>query len=214
MRLLCISTAFSNTDIALNFDGVRAYHSADSNAKQSENALVNIDVLLKEKKIDISQIECMSVVVGPGSFTGIRIGLGLVKGMSVAKPSLKLIGICSLDLMAHIYVLQSKPQNDFWCVINALSGNIFACKYNAQGKRCLEPKMLTGEELASLSGIIVGLKDENLSICSDYIEFTPKYLLSLSEQYYNENKFTPENELLPIYLRKSQAEQNYADKKN
>ena len=214
MKLLCISTAFKNTDVALCYDEKRAYICGDSNAKQSENALVIIDKLLKDNNIDITQIQCVAVVVGPGSFTGIRIGLGLVKGMSMAKPDLKLIGICSLDLMAHIFANQSKTKNDFWCVINALSGNIFACQYSCNGERITQPKMLSGDELSQLSGTVVGLKDENLGICNDFVEFLPQTLLSLSEKYYNKNKFTPENLLLPIYLRKSQAEQNYADKKD
>ncbi len=213
MKLLCISTAFSSTDIALIVDGKCTFQSVKSNAKQSENALLAIDEVLKVGNIDITEIDCVSVVVGPGSFTGIRIGLGLVKGMSIAKPSLKLIGICSLDLMAHIFATSNNPKSDFWCTINALSGNIFACHYDSKGERLTEPTMLTGEQLTILSGIVVGLKDENLDICNIFVEFSPQSLLSLSEKYYNDGKFISENQLLPIYLRKSQAEQN-ADKKD
>ena len=213
MKLLCISTAFKNTDIALCVDGNRLYKSIDSNAKQSENALVAIDEVLKHSKLDISDIDTVAVVVGPGSFTGIRIGVGLVKGMSLAKPDLKLISICSLDLMAHIHA-DSSAKNEFWCVINALSGNIFACKYDQKGERLTQPTMLTGDEISCLNGDVVGLKDENLGMCNNFVEFSSESLLSLAEKYYSKNEFTPENLLLPIYLRKSQAEQAYADKKD
>ena len=145
----------------------------------------------------------MAVVVGPGSFTGIRIGVGLVKGMYMANKNLKLVSICSLDLMAHIFA-QTNPKKEFWCIIDALSGNIFVCKYNEKGERLTEPKMLTGDNINELSGTIVGLKSDNLDISTNQIEFTPQALMSLALCKIKNNEFTEENKLLPIYLRKSQ----------
>ena len=207
MRLLAISTAFSNSDIAISFDEKEDYISYSSNAKHSENALVCVDNLLQKNNIDIADMQCMAVVVGPGSFTGIRIGIGLVKGMYVAKPTLKLISIVSLDLMANIY--KQRAKSDFCCVIDGLSGNFFVCNYDKNGNRKSQPQMLTEIDQST----IVGLKNENLSFCTDFIEFTPQNLLAYAKQLYQNNVFTPESELLPLYLRKSQAEMNY-DKKN
>lgn len=203
MNILALNTAFSNSDVAVLYDNKKDYVSLDSNAKQSENILVCVDNLLKKQNADIQNIDVMSVVVGPGSFTGIRIGVGLVKGMSVAKPSLKLVGICSLDLMAYSF---ENPKSDFWCVLNALSGNLFACKYSSQRKRLCEPKMLDSKEIGELSGTVVGLKQENLEVCTHFVEFNPQTLLEYTLSECLENNFVSENNLLPIYLRKSQAE--------
>ena len=205
MKVLALNTAFSNSDVALFYDDKKDYVSLESSAKQSENVLVCTDNLLKRNNISIKDIDTMAVVVGPGSFTGIRIGVGLVKGMYMANKNLKLVSICSLDLMAHIFA-QTNTKKEFWCIIDALSGNIFVCKYNEKGERITEPQMLTGDNINELSGTIVGLKSDNLDISTNQIEFTPQALMSLALCKIKNNDFTEENKLLPIYLRKSQAE--------
>lgn len=214
MKVLALNTAFANSDIAVDIDGKKDYISHSSSAKQSENALVCIDDLLIKNKTTIQDIDAISVVIGPGSFTGIRIGVGLVKGMAVAKPELKLIDICSLDLLAYTYYTQTNNQ-EFICALDALSGNIFVCSYK-NAERVSEPKMLTGDELDSLSGTIVGYKKENLDFCTDFVEFSPQMLLDYTNYKIKNNMFVSEQNLLPLYLRKSQAEVglNNANKKN
>lgn len=204
MKVLALNTAFANSDIAVDIDGTKDFISHSSSAKQSENALVCIDELLKRNNTKIQNIDTMSVVIGPGSFTGIRIGVGLVKGMAVAKPSVKLIGICSLDLLAYTFFTQTQC-NEFSCVLDALSVNIFVCSYK-NGERTSEPKMLTGDELDNLKGKVVGLKAENLDFCTDFVEFNPQMLMEYTEQKIEQNEFVDEANLLPLYLRKSQAE--------
>ncbi len=214
MKVLALNTAFANSDIAVDIDGKKDYISHSSSAKQSENALVCIDELLKRNNTKIQNIDIMAVVIGPGSFTGIRIGVGLVKGMAVAKPSIKLVGICSLDLLAYTYYSQTNCK-DFSCVLDALSGNIFVCSYE-NGKRSSDPKMLTGEELDNLKGTVVGLKAENLDFCTDFVDFNPQMLLEYANYKITNNEFVDESNLLPLYLRKSQAEAGLdgANKKN
>ena len=215
MRVLALNTAFSNSDVALFYDEKIDYISLESSAKQSENVLVCTNDLLTRNKVKIQDIDTMAVVVGPGSFTGIRIGVGLVKGMYTANKNIKLVSICSLDLMAHIFN-KTNSNNEFWCVLDALSGNIFVCKYNKKGERLTEPQMLTGENINELCGIVVGLNSDNLDICTEQIEFSPQTLMSYALQKIKNNDFTEENKLLPIYLRKSQAEIGLenANKKN
>ena len=204
MKILALNTAFSNSDVALMFDNQTDYISLNSSAKQSENILVCTNNLLSKNNVNIQEIDSIAVVVGPGSFTGIRIGVGLVKGIYAAKQNLKLISICSLDLMAHIY-LKINPNSDFWCALDALSGNIFVCKYS-NGKREEEPQMLTMENLDKISGTVVGLKGESIELCNCFVEFTPQTLLGYAVDKFNNNDFVTENNLVPLYLRKSQAE--------
>ena len=210
MKLLSINTAFSNSDVALFNENKISTLTLPSSAKQSENILVAIDELLTKNSVDIKDIDTMACVVGPGSFTGVRIGIGLIKGIKMAKKDLKLISICSLDYMAYI----SKPQacDDFWCVLNALSGYVFACKYNKEGQRLLEPKMFMGEDIEKISGKVFGLYDENMEIATDKIKFDANSLLDYSKYLDDKNIYCEENNFLPIYLRKSQAEAQLDDK--
>ena len=205
MKLLALNTAFSNSDIAISLDGKVDFVSHSSSAKQSENALVCINELLSKNNAKIQDIDTMAVVIGPGSFTGIRIGMGLVKGMAVAKESLKLIGICSLDLLAFEYLEKNKNAGEFTGVLDALSGNLFVCTYQGN-KRTSQPKMLTGDDYDNLTGTIIGLKSENLGFCTDFVEFSAQNLLNFATIKAKNNEFVSEQNLLPLYLRKSQAE--------
>ncbi|MBO5884801.1 MAG: tRNA (adenosine(37)-N6)-threonylcarbamoyltransferase complex dimerization subunit type 1 TsaB [Clostridia bacterium] len=203
MNILALNTAFSNSDVALLIDDKKDYISLDSSAKQSENILVCTHKLLEQNNAKVQDIQVMSVVVGPGSFTGIRIGVGLVKGMHLAKKDIKLISVCSLDLMAYIYAKQ-QPNSNYCCVIDALSGNLFVCEYK-NGQRVSEPTMLTDtEEL--IGKTVVGLKNEYLDFCTVKVEFSPEMLLEYTIEQCNKGNFVEESNLLPIYLRKSQAE--------
>ncbi len=203
MNILALNTAFTNSDVAVLYNDKKDYISLDSSAKHSENILVCVDDLLKKNNAKIQDIDVMSCVVGPGSFTGVRIGVGLIKGMYVVKPELKLISICSLDLMAYV---NKDAKGEFWCVLDALSGNIFVCKYDKNGNRLTEPTMLTGENIDTINGEIIGLNQENLGFCNKFVEFSSQLLLDYTIQKVNQNAFVEENNFLPIYLRKSQAE--------
>ena len=204
MRLLAINIAFSNSDVAICFDETKNYKTLPSSAKQSENILCAVDELLVQNSIKIQDIDIMACVVGPGSFTGIRIGVALVKGMYKAKKSIKLISICSLDLMANM--AKTQTNEDFWCVINALSGNLFACKYSKDGERITQPKMIFGDDIEQIKGVVFGLNNENLDIVTKSLKFDAQCLLDYAMILAEQEKFVPENEFLPIYLRKSQAE--------
>lgn len=211
MRILCINTAFANSDVAIKFDETVDSIVLPSSAKQAENILCAVDELVSKNNINVQQFDAMSCVVGPGSFTGVRIGVGLIKGMKLANPKIKLVSICSLDFMAYIWS-KKQPTGEYWCVLNALSGNIFACKYDKQGNRLTQPKMMFGEELADIKGQVVGLVDENIELATDNIKLDALSLLDFSEHKYDSNDFVSESEFLPIYLRKSQAESQLEQK--
>lgn len=205
MNTLVINTAFSKTYVALSSSLGKFYSSLDSCSKQSENVLVCIDELLSLHSISIKDISTLGVVVGPGSFTGIRIGVALAKGMASAK-DINLISICSLDLMAYKFA-KCNLENNFTCILNALSGYFYICHYNKNGKPLSKPELITTADI-NKNEQYVGEINENLLFCENFIEFDSESLLELTLLYLNQNKIVSEPDLLPIYLRKSQAEEN------
>ena len=175
----------------------------DSSLKQSENILGLIDECLKQAKISVNELNAIACVIGPGSFTGIRIGAGLAKGICFAKQEIKRIPINSLDLVAYSFS-KTNPNKEFWVCLNALSGNIFACKYSACGNKLVDYTLISGEALNQIGGLVVGILDENLEICNNKIELNSQDLLEYATNLYSTQK---ENlDFVPLYLRKSQAE--------
>ncbi len=211
MNILCLNTSFSETYVAVKTNQNVSVKSMDSSLKQSENVLGAVDECLSKTNITPKNLDVISCVIGPGSFTGIRIGASLVKGICMACPNIKKIAINSLDLLAFEYIQTYAPNDDFNVVLNGLSGNIFMCKYNKDGKELLPSCMLFGDEINTLKGDIVGLKEENLDICNKFVEFDCNNLLKFTLQKIDAQEYSAD--FVPLYLRKSQAEAEL-DKKN
>jgi tRNA threonylcarbamoyl adenosine modification protein YeaZ len=90
----------------------------------SERVLTTIDSLLKFLDIDISDINLFVSSIGPGSFTGIRIGLSLIKGFgSTAKKPI--IGVSSLDALA----MEFRKEGKFCSFIEGRKNEVFYCEY-------------------------------------------------------------------------------------
>ena len=70
--------------------------------------------------------------------------------------------------------------------------------------------MVDSESYQAIRETKVGLKEENLG--DTELEPSPEELLELSEKYYSEGKFVSDSELIPLYLRKSQAEVSLENK--
>ncbi len=211
MNVLCLNTAFSQTYVVVKKDNTIVDKNMDSSLKQSENVLGAVDYCLKSANLQIQNLNYISCVVGPGSFTGIRIGASLCKGFCMACQNVKKIEVCSLDLVAHTFVKQSSPESNFFVALNGLSGNVFTCKFNSVGERLCEPYMASGDQIENIKGIVVGLKEEMFEICNNFVDFSTTDLLEYSLKKIQKQELSAD--FVPTYLRKSQAEAEL-DKKN
>lgn len=208
--MIAISTAYKEALIAIKHDDKENYKALDSNCKHAENILYNWDEMLDEINFDIKDNDVFSVVVGPGSFTGIRIGIALIKGFYSAHKT-KLIGLTTFDLLAYCYLKYNKPKNDFYCVINALSGLYYVCKFDQEGKKISQEMVINQEEYDKLECDKVGLEEEAIGDIN--VRPHPQDLLELSESFKDKGEFIEESKLIPLYLRKSQAEASLENKK-
>ncbi len=73
--------------------------------RHSERLIPNIDWLLQEAGIDIGQLTGLAVTIGPGSFTGLRIGLSTVKTFA-QELKIPVLGISTLDVLAYMLYRQ------------------------------------------------------------------------------------------------------------
>lgn len=203
--MIAISTAFPNALVGIDIAGIQDFASLEASAKQSENILKTIDDLLKRNDLTIKDNDAFGIVVGPGSFTGLRIGLALIKGFCAGlSKDCKVVPISSLDFMAFKYLKANNPKSNFVCVINALSGLYFICEYTSDGKKVGQERLIDSVELDSIKLLKVGLKGEG--ICEIEVVLTAEGLLQLANNLIKEDKQVDIKSLAPVYLRKSQAE--------
>lgn len=100
MKILAYDTSSDLLTIAL-FENERkiAEWEAHSFARHSSTLVPSIDKLLKERRISLSDIEVLAVGLGPGSFTGLRVGVASAKVFAYIQ-KMKIVGVPSLEAMA------------------------------------------------------------------------------------------------------------------
>jgi tRNA threonylcarbamoyladenosine biosynthesis protein TsaB len=100
MKCLAVNTATTVLSLALVEDGQTLHLFESRETRDQGNLLIkNIQETLKEHKLRFDDLGLLAVVTGPGSFTGIRIGLSAMRGLSLASKK-PLVGISSFDMFA------------------------------------------------------------------------------------------------------------------
>lgn len=205
--ILAINTAFMEANIGLVLDdGRRILRTIDAKTKHSENVLKEIDGILEEANVKIGDIENFSVVVGPGSFTGLRIGVAIIKAIGVVSEKAKFFPVSSLELMAYIYSQTNK--NSFQTVLNALSNFFFVADFDKNGIKIGNERMIEKCELEKNKEKKVCLEGDLDLDGADYVKITTPHLLDYSEFLVKEGRSLSATEIVPLYLRPSQAEAN------
>lgn len=212
MNILCLNTAFPEAHIALSFGDKAYFERTDANSKHSENLLSSIEFLfekiIKDNKLKINSneflknIDIVSVVIGPGSFTGLRISIATVKALLVTNPKIKLITLNSLELIANEYAQKNKINKNIFPLIDALSGLYYIAEFDKNLNCVTSPKMIKESQLKTYKNII----SNDSSLSNNFVNLTPETLLDLTRQKLDLKNFISENELYPLYLRPSQAE--------
>lgn len=127
--LLAIDTATRNASVALyNADGVQAettWRSRENHTVELTQQIVHVMELAKAEKKDLQVI---GVALGPGSFTGLRVGMSVAKGFAFAL-KIPILGIPTLDAIAHAYVSQSLP---VYAILAAGRGRYSVARYSVR----------------------------------------------------------------------------------
>lgn len=190
MKILTIDVTGANLIVAA-YDGKNVAEKSSLNETKKHNSLVMpyIDFVLNELNLKIGDIDVFSCVVGPGSFTGIRIGIATIKALSFAtkKP---VVAIGALEAVAF-----NKNDEEFYVTIDALHNNCYAAKYNNCWKNEVLKTYTTYQDLDNL----------NVKYYKKEGDLKGKDLIDITLEKIKDNNYST---LEPLYLRKSQAERD------
>ena len=226
--LLTIQTASPAGSLALS-DGERllAEINLDVRKTPTEWLLPMIEDLLTKAELGKGDLDAIAVVRGPGSFTGLRVGLATAKGLSLAADC-PLLGVSSLQCLAMQLPFTRLPV----CVmLDARKQEVYAASYTWQAglpqpdaEECvIKPEKLlseiSGETLFVGNGALV-YRSLIVRQLSERAHFAPAFLnlpragaaavLALHE--WNSGRTFSADELMPLYLRPSDAELNFKTK--
>ena len=153
MLLLGLDTATSAITVAVSdHDTVLASFLAVDARRHGELLAPAIERVLAEAKVLIGDLEAVAVGVGPGPYTGLRVGVvtALAIGDALGVPA---HGVCTLDVLAS----QARDGAPFTVVTDARRREVFWASYDAQAQRITGPAVARPADVAAtVSGRIVG----------------------------------------------------------
>jgi tRNA threonylcarbamoyladenosine biosynthesis protein TsaB len=227
MKILSIETSTMLGGIAIIDDtsGLIAEARLNIKSTHSERLMTEIDHILKQSGLEVSDIDVFAVAIGPGSFTGLRIGLSTVKGFSyvsgkpiVAVPTLEALAwhfsycrypVCTmLDARKkEVYSALFKWENN--CFIRLID------EVSTKVSRLLEDNNFLSDEKVVFTGegallyrdkIKEILKEKAIFATADKLVPSPANVAQIGMIKAEKGEFSEPVNLVPFYIRKSEAE--------
>ena len=228
MKILALETSTKVGSVAITEgEHLIAEYILNVISTHSERLLPSIDQILKDSKLSIREIDGFAISLGPGSFTGLRIGISTVKGLAFAAGK-RVAGIPTLDVLAHNLAYT----HCMVCpIIDARKGEIYTALYKGNGRGTL--KKLTADLvlkpddlLEMVKGPVIFLGDgaevyqDKLGSDKDDHFFAPVYLhqprasvlAKLGLEKFKQGHMFKEEEIQPLYCRLAEAEIAWKEK--
>lgn len=148
MMILAIDTATQYAGLALlGPDGLTAEETWYADRNHTVELMPRLERMLRVAQLQVTQLTAVAVALGPGSFTGLRIGLAVAKGLALPH-KLAVVGVPTLEITA--YPLRDSQQ-PVWPIAQAGRGRILAASYGLRKNKwqlLVEPFLTDVEELA------------------------------------------------------------------
>lgn len=201
MKFLAIDTSGKHLTVIAYHDKAYTTSLPDCALEHSVRLMDELDGALSRAGMTAADCDFFAVVTGPGSFTGIRIGIATVKGLCLAldKPAL---AVTSFDCIAY-----DKSEFPLLCLVDAGHGYVYACGYREGSEVAVPPRYLSGaeaEEIAREGGYSLASSED---VCVDCRRADVANGL-LNAVLRNTDNVRPAQELTALYVRKSSAEEN------
>ncbi|MBC8317508.1 MAG: tRNA (adenosine(37)-N6)-threonylcarbamoyltransferase complex dimerization subunit type 1 TsaB [Desulfobulbaceae bacterium] len=197
-------------------------HSLQTRLTHSKRLLSSISYLMEEAQLDWKQLDAIAISLGPGSFTGLRIGLSTVKGLSLAG-SIPLIGVPTLEAMAYPF---SYATHQICSIIDARKKEVYTALFrpDAHGslhrlsedmvispeelaRKITTPTLLIGDGAALYSDLFNNLLGPNAIFPSPHLSFPRAVHIGFHAiPLWERKEFLDPSSAAPIYIRPSDAE--------
>jgi tRNA threonylcarbamoyladenosine biosynthesis protein TsaB len=226
MLILGIDTATQQVGCAIGgHEGVLAAFQSARGRRHAETLVPAIQFLCTQARIELSEVGAIAVDVGPGLFTGLRVGVATAKAMA-SSLRVPMVGVSSLDLLAFQVRRTSRR---IISVVDARRGEVFYAFYRQvpagvqrlSDMLCGTPEQLcseiqaTGEECLAVGDGALRYRDALADLIRVEVEDagmaypSPAALVQLAHARALREDFVNSWDLQPVYLRKADAEINW-----
>lgn len=222
MKILALDSSAVVGSVALCEDTrMVAHYTLNTGNTHSQTLLPMIESALKSAEWEIDDLDLLAVSQGPGSFTGVRIGIATVKGLAFGK-NIPCAGVSTLEALAY----NLRYFNGILCpVMNARRAQVynalFACRDGVMTRLCPDRAISIAELDEELAGMeqpiylvgdgyditLRGLTKAEVMPVPDELRYQSGYSVALCAlAAYERGQAVDDATLAPVYLRPSQAE--------
>ena len=219
--ILCIETGTDICSVGLARDGeLISLRESDQGRDHAKRLGVFVDELLRETGVMPDELDAVAVGKGPGSYTGLRIGVSFAKGLCYGL-QIPLVAVCSLDALAEVAIedyeagildVEAWDEATLCPMVDARRMEVYTCLYNAKGEPQGEvsAEIIDGESFADVRRegqlVIFGngaAKCREVLSDATYINITPsaRGLARLAQQRLSAGKVEDIAYFEPFYLK-------------
>jgi tRNA threonylcarbamoyladenosine biosynthesis protein TsaB len=224
MRILAVDTATTSCSVAIvDQTSLLLEFTLDREETHSKHLMDMIKEALRMSGLNFYDLDGFAVTRGPGSFTGLRIGISTIKGLAAASEK-PIVGVSSLEALA----LQVSYSRDLICpILDARKGEVYFSRYrfiSGHLKKQIKEHVATPDKAVddlNESCLFVGngallYKEMILESMGEFASFAPttqntiraSTIAYLSMAKFENNDTDDIEKILPYYIRKSDAELN------
>lgn len=230
MKILGIDTSTMAASVAVIEDNkLICEYTINTKKTHSQKLMPMIEDMLKKSELSIKEIDLIGICVGPGSFTGLRIGMATAKAIAHIN-NLPIIGVTSLEMLAANMNLCDKK---ICSILDAQRDQVYTAKFEYKDSKLVQIEDNDVIEIDKLIGDIASKEEEYILIGEAVYKYEEKLknisnifipagshnatkassLCSVAlEKYKNNEDIETCYTINPMYIRKSQAEVQYDEK--
>lgn len=225
MLILGIETATEQVGVAIGgHEGVIATFEVARGRRHAETLMPAIEFVCRQSGIDLAEIGCIAVDVGPGLFTGMRVGLSAAKALALAL-RVPMIGISSLDLLAFpcrhtdrvvVPIIDARKGEVFWAMYLQVPGGVQQVSPPTVGPvdDLVADLLARSQDVLCVGDGAERYRDEILDgyrcEISAPVHPAPGALVQLAHARALREDWVRHDEIEPIYLRAPDAQINWA----
>jgi tRNA threonylcarbamoyladenosine biosynthesis protein TsaB len=230
MRVLGIESGTPAQSVALlEGDRVVAEVSYITEGSRGGRLMPAVDQVLRRAGISVGALDAVAVSVGPGSFTGLRVGLATAKGLALGA-GVALLGVPTLEVLAEGYCL---PEGLMCALLDAYRGEVYTAIFRRHGGRL---ERLTADMVCVPEAVNIPREGETHMIGNGTARYLERLQVAFGKRAYftqegtraipsagvvarlamrrlSGPEATPESqrpeEVIPVYLRRAEAEVNW-----
>jgi tRNA threonylcarbamoyladenosine biosynthesis protein TsaB len=229
MLILGIDTATPQVGCAVGgHEGVLASFQSSKGRRHAETLAPAIEFICEQTGIELSDIGAIAVDVGPGLFTGLRVGVATAKAMA-SSLRIPMVGVSSLDLLAFpvrwtnreiVSVIDARRGEVYFAFYRQVPGGIqrlSEMRTGSPAELCSEIQATGGEYLAVGDGALRYAEDlevfDEVEIAETGLAYpSPASLVQLAHARAVREDFVNASDLQPLYLRKADVEINWVSR--